>query len=418
MLELFEKAGYIPIPFSENADIYVINTCTVTGTGDKKSLQLIRRIKRLHPQSELIVTGCLAQRLSDTLIQMGARLVIGTQNRSHVVSLFEQAIAQNIAISAVKPLDNIGYEPLAIHTQQEKTRAVLKIQEGCDKHCSYCIIPSVRGPIRSRKLAEVIQEADTLSAAGHAEIVLTGIHLSSYGRDFKNGTSLKDVILSLNTLPHVKRIRIGSLEPNLINETFVNAIATCEKLCPQFHLSLQSGSNAVLKRMGRGYNLHMYQQAISLLREKYPLAAFTTDIIAGFPGETEDEHQETLTAVKHIGFAKIHVFPYSLREGTKAALLPNHIAKPVKDRRAKEIASIASEMARSYQRKFLGTLQPILFETYLENGLTEGYSREYIRVEVKNATPGTIENVLITGENKNGLIGHVEQCLHSNPLKE
>ena len=405
MLELFLKAGYTAVPFSDKADVYVVNTCTVTGTGDKKSLQISRRTLRLHPDSQLIIAGCLAQRMGKALLQMGARLVIGTQNRGQIVTLFEKAMAENLRICAVAALEETIYEPLAVSKQEERTRATLKIQEGCDRHCTYCIIPSVRGPIRSRRLEDVLAEAAALSENGYSELVLTGIHLSSYGRDLQGDIDLSDAMLGLNALPHVKRIRLGSLEPNLITEAFMRKLSKAEKLCPQFHPALQSGSNAVLNRMGRRYNMEMFTKAIQLIREYYPHAALTTDIIAGFPGETEEEHEETLEALKEIGFAKVHVFPYSIREGTKAASFSGQLSKQVKDRRAREITAIGEESAEAFRQTFVGKVRPVLFETRLENGCFEGYTPEYLRVEAKNATPGSIQNIRITKTIPDGLYG-------------
>lgn len=400
MLELFLKAGYTAVPFNEKADVYVVNTCTVTGTGDKKSLQISRRTLRLHPESQLIITGCLAQRMGKELLQMGARLVIGTQNRAQVVTLFEKAMAENLQICAVEALENAIYEPLAVFKQEERTRATLKIQEGCDRHCTYCIIPSVRGPIRSRPLEAVVKEAAALSENGYPELVLTGIHLSSYGRDLEADVDLADAVLALNALPRVKRIRLGSLEPNLITDSFMQKLSKAKKLCPQFHPALQSGSDPVLARMGRRYNMQMFLTAVSLIRKYYPHAALTTDIIAGFPGETEEEHMETLESIKKIGFSKVHVFPYSIREGTKAASFPGQIEKQVKERRAHEIATIGDQSATAYRQGFLGEICPVLFETE-----TEGYTPEYIRVEAPNGAAGQIQNVLITKTIPDGLYG-------------
>lgn len=407
MLEAFEAAGYTAVPFSGKADVYVVNTCTVTGTGDKKSLQISRRIRRIHPQSELIVAGCLAQKMGEALLQMGARLVIGTQNRAQIVTLFERAMADNTRICAVGSLENAVFEPLHVHSQEERTRAVLKIQEGCDRHCTYCIIPSVRGPIRSRPLSDVISEAQRLAQAGYREVVLTGIHLSSYGRDFSDGTRLQDAIKALNAIPGVQRIRLGSLEPNLITKDFVQAVKDCEKLCPQFHPSLQSGCDTVLNRMGRRYNMAMFLRAVAFIREAFPDAALTTDIIAGFPGETEDEHSETLRMLEAIGFAKLHVFPYSAREGTPAATFSGQLPKEAKERRAREIIALGEKMAAQYRRRFIGTVQPVLFEAALEDGSFEGYTREYVRVIAQGAVPGQIAQVHIQGECLDGLEGQI-----------
>ncbi|MBQ7850861.1 MAG: MiaB/RimO family radical SAM methylthiotransferase, partial [Clostridia bacterium] len=290
MLEKFRAAGYEVVPFEGEANVYVINTCTVTGTGDKKSMQLTRRLRREHPDSQIILAGCLAQRKGKELLETGARLIIGTQHRNEVVTLLEKAVAEGTAISAVNELnETTPFEELSIASQDEHTRATLKIQEGCNNHCTYCIIPSVRGPIRSRPLAEITAETKRLAAAGFTEIVLTGIHLSSYGKDWKDGTTLLDAIRAVHAVEGVQRIRLGSLEPTIATEEFARTLAMMTKVCPQFHLALQSGSDTVLARMARRYNMRMYMEAVANLRAAFPMAAFTTDVLTAFPGETEEE---------------------------------------------------------------------------------------------------------------------------------
>ena len=314
MLELFRAAGYAVVPFSENADVYVVNTCTVTGTGDKKSLQLARRLRREHPESEIILCGCLAQRKGEALLDTGARLILGTQRRSEVVTLLEKAVREGVQICAVDALTTqTPFESLTITDQEVHTRAILKIQEGCNNRCTYCIIPSVRGPIRSRPLEEVAAEARRLADTGFRELVLTGIHLSSYGRDLEGGVTLLDAIQAVQAIPGVVRIRLGSLEPTIATEEFSARLAAMDKVCPQFHLALQSGSDTVLARMARRYNARMYRAAVENLRRAFPHAAFTTDVLTGFPGETEEEYQETRDMIRFVGYAKIHVFPYSQR---------------------------------------------------------------------------------------------------------
>lgn len=407
MLEAFEAAGYQVVPFDQKADVYVVNTCTVTGTGDKKSLQTVRRVTRQHPGSQVIIAGCLAQRMGEKLMETGARLILGNQHRSEVVTLFEKAMAEGVQLCAVESLQSVPYENLSTRSQQEHTRAVLKIQEGCDRHCTYCIIPSVRGPIRSRRLEDVVEEARVLSEAGFSELVLTGIHLTSYGRDFSDTIRLADVIEALNALPRVERIRLGSLEPTLITPEFVQRILPCQKLCPQFHLALQSGSNTVLARMARRYNMDMYYKAIDLLKEAYPMAAFTTDILTGFPGETQQEYEETRDAIRQVGFAKIHVFPYSPREGTKAAVLPGQLTKAVKEQRARELIALGEEVAQAYHAQWVGQTVSVLFEEPCGDDLWEGYTPEYLRVVAPHACQGKILPVRVTGADANGLIGEL-----------
>lgn len=404
MLEKFREAGYEVVPFDSRADVYVINTCTVTGTGDKKSMQLTRRLRREHPDSQIVLAGCLAQRKGEELLSTGARLIIGTQRRSEVVALLEKAVADGTAISAVNELnETTPFETLAITSQDEHTRATLKIQEGCNNHCTYCIIPSVRGPIRSRPLESIRAETERLAAAGFTEIVLTGIHLSSYGRDWQDGTTLLDAIRTVHEVGGVQRIRLGSLEPTIATASFAQALAAMPKVCPQFHLALQSGSDTVLARMARRYNMRMYREAVANLRAAFPLAAFTTDVLTGFPGETEAELQETAAVIREIGFAKIHVFPYSQREGTKAAVMPGQLTKTEKERRARLLIAIGEETAAAYRQQWLGQTSAVLLEEKQDDRWF-GYTPEYIPVTLPDCAACAQGRILpvrltaITGE--------------------
>lgn len=410
MLELFRAAGYEVVPFDGAADVYVINTCTVTGTGDKKSLQLTRRLRREHPDSHIILAGCLAQRKSNDLLETGARLIIGTQRRNEVVTLLEKAVADDIAICAVNELnETTPFEPLAIASQDAHTRATLKIQEGCNNHCTYCIIPSVRGPIRSRPLAEITAETERLAAAGYTEIVLTGIHLSSYGKDWKDGATLLDAIRAVHQVEGVQRIRLGSLEPTIATPEFSRALAMLTKVCPQFHLALQSGSDTVLARMARRYNMRMYMDAVHNLRAAFPTAAFTTDVLTAFPGETEEELQQTAAVIREVGFAKIHVFPYSQREGTKAAVMPGQLPKAEKERRARLLIAIGEETAAAYQQQWLGHAATVLIEEKHGEGWF-GYTAEYIPVTIPDSPecrPGAIVPVTLTAITPEGMTGEI-----------
>ena len=407
MLELFRAAGYRAVPFTEPADVYVINTCTVTGVGDKKSLQAARRDRREHPDSALVLCGCLAQRKGGSLSEeLDARLVIGTQRRGEVVSLLEQALREDRNIVAVEPLPpGTPYEPLWIASQEEHTRAVMKIQEGCDNHCTYCIIPSVRGPVRSRSLDDIRLEAKALADAGFREIVLTGIHLTSYGRDL-DGLRLIDAIRCVHEVGGVDRIRLGSLEPTVADPAFTAALAGLPKVCPQFHLALQSGCDTVLQRMARRYNMRMYMEAVDAIRSVYPLAALTTDVLTGFPGETEEEHRTTCEAVRKIGFARIHVFPYSQREGTKAAVMPGQLPRTVKERRVRELIAVGEETSRQYRTQWLGRTANVLFETRDEAGW-HGYTEAYIPVTVSSDQDlsGQCLKVQLNGLTEDGMTG-------------
>lgn len=410
MLELFKAAGYTVVPFEGKADVYVVNTCTVTGTGDRKSMQLSRHLKRLYPDCKLILCGCLAQKKGEALISAGADVVLGTQSRAHIVDLLEKNIRTGAPVCDVKPLlPDSPYEPLYITTQSERTRATLKIQEGCNNHCTYCIIPSVRGPIRSRPLQDIYAEAFRLSESGFSEIVLTGIHLSSYGRDLHDGTSLLDVLRMLQNISGIQRIRLGSLEPTIATEDFAQEVKKLDKVCPQFHLALQSGSNSVLRRMKRQYNTDMYTHAVENIRKVFPMAALTTDILTGFPGETEEEYQETRDYIRQIGFSRIHVFPYSKREDTPAAIMPGQLTKAVKEQRARDLILLGNEVAYDYLVSWIGKKTTVILEEQ-EDGFWIGYTPEYIRVflssypALQNGQTLCVELTEVVGSHMNGIV--------------
>ena len=382
MLELFQKEGYQLLPMDATADVYLVNTCTVTGTGDKKSLQLIRKIRREHPDASLIVCGCMAQERGADLLAMGADLVLGTQRRNEVVALLHQVCETGKPVCAVEPLRNgQPFECLSITTQNEHTRATLKIQEGCDNHCSYCIIPSVRGPVRSRLPEDIREEVSRLSRAGFREIVLTGIHLCSYGRDLDPALTLLDAIRLVQEDDGILRIRLGSLEPTVATPAFASELRKLDKICPQFHLALQSGSDTVLARMKRRYNASQYLQAVENLRREFPDAAFTTDILTGFPGETDQEFEETKDMIRKVGFARIHVFPYSPRPRTPAAEMPGQLSSEEKERRARELIALGNRVAGEYLAGWVGRESVLLPEEKV-NGHWEGYTPEYIRVRL------------------------------------
>lgn len=382
MLEIFQQAGYQAVSMDRPADVYLVNTCTVTGTGDKKSLQLIRKIRREHPSSILVVCGCMAQQRGEELLSTGADLVLGTQRRGEILSLVEQVRNTGAPLCAVEPLqEGQPFERLSITTQNEHTRAVLKIQEGCCNHCSYCIIPAVRGPIRSRPLDDILSEVTRLSASGFREVVLTGIHLCSYGRDLDSAVTLLDVIHAVQQVDGILRIRLGSLEPTVATPEFASALRQSDKLCPQFHLALQSGSDSVLRRMRRRYNTAQYLRGVENLRREFPCAAFTTDILTGFPGETPEEFEETAHMIEKVGFARIHVFPYSPRPDTPAAEMPGQLSPEEKERRARELISLGNRIAGEYLKTWLGRESVLLPEEQV-NGCWEGYTPEYIRVRL------------------------------------
>ena len=408
MLELLLRAGYTSVPFQEEADVYVINTCTVTGTGDRKSLQLARRIRREHPDSVLVLCGCLAQRSGqDLLRQTGADIVLGTQYRGQIRELLDRFLENRQPLCAVSPLlPGLPFEDLNISEISGHTRATVKIQEGCDNHCTYCIIPSVRGPVRSRGLEDLRMEVLRLRDAGFSEIVLTGIHLASYGKDSPGRSlSLLDAIRTVHAVDGIERIRLGSLEPVIATSDFCKALADLPKVCPQFHLALQSGSDSVLARMKRRYNTAQYLSSVGRIRSVFPRAALTTDILTGFPGETEAEYQETRDFIQKIGFARIHVFPYSPREGTPASCLPEQLSPALKEARSRELIRLGRQVAQTYLKSWLGQ-ESVLLPEELSGDRWEGYTPEYIRISLPagaQCTAGKTVPVRLTGFTRDGM---------------
>ena len=407
MLELFEQAGYQPGDFDQPCDVYVINTCTVTGTGDKKSMQAVRRARRLNPAADIIVCGCMAQRDGEKLLaDTDARLILGTARRAEIVTLLEQAQREHTRLCAVTDVRRAAFEPLLITHQEGRTRATLKIQEGCDRFCTYCIIPYVRGGIRSRSVQDVRDEAARLAQAGYREIVLTGIHLTSYGRDLKNGDTLLSVIRAVHDIAGVERIRLGSLEPVIATADFARALGAMPKLCPQFHLALQSGCDSVLRRMRRRYDTAAFRESAQALRAVFPDCALTTDVMSGFPGETDAEHRQSLDFCREMRFARMHVFPYSEREGTAAATMPDPVPRHIREERARELIALGAGMAEDYRRAQLGTVRRVLFEQCAD-GVSVGYTPEYMRCEAPGAVCGQTLPVRMTGLLPEGFSGEI-----------
>ena len=407
MRERFEQAGYRTAEFDGQADIYVVNTCTVTGTGDQKSIKLIRRLNREHPDAGIIVAGCLAQRAADELTLPGVRLVLGTQRRGEVVELLEQAMKQDCALVAVETLRKAPFEHLTVHAHEGHTRATMKIQEGCDRWCTYCIIPSVRGPIRSRPVDEIRAEAESLAQAGFKEVVLTGIHLTSYGRDMKDGTTLLDAIRAAHDVPGIERVRLGSLEPVVVTEEFVAGVAQMPKVCHQFHLALQSGSDTVLARMRRRYTSGEFLTACAMLRRAFEDCALTTDVMTGFPGETQAEFDETKDTCTKAGFARMHVFPYSEREGTKAAIMPDSVPRQIREERARELIALGRVLEKEALQARVGREEQVLVEEIDDEGFGVGYTGGYMRVRVKEGKPGEVVRVQILDADDEELTGEI-----------
>lgn len=393
MRMLFEHAGYTAVPFEEVADVYVVNTCTVTQTSDKKSRQSIAKAHARNPQACIAVVGCYAQQAADIVKTLpGVRLVLGTQHRRSIVERVEALEGTKGPLNAVEDIQKARlFEALPVAAQGTRTRAQLKIQDGCDRYCSYCIIPYARGAVRSSKAEDIQQGLRSLGEKGVEEVVLTGIHLMSYGKDLPGEARLDDIVRMAASTPGIGRIRLGSLEPALIDEAFVRGLSAVEphKLCRQFHLSLQSGSSTVLQRMNRRYTPTAYAQAVQRLRRAFPGCAITTDIIAGFPGETDKEHVQTLAFIKEVEFARIHVFPYSRRTGTKAASMAGQLTKTQKDERAKAIMTLGKQQEQAYLFGQLGQTLEVLFEEQAD-GYSEGYAGNYVRVRAHGALPNKI----------------------------
>lgn len=407
MRERFEEAGFRTVDFEDRADVYVVNTCTVTGTGDKKSMQTIRRCHRNNPDAAIVVTGCLAQRAADELKLPGVRLVLGTQRRGEVVQLLAQALEQDCALIAVETLRQAPFEHLTVHAHEGHTRATMKIQEGCDRWCTYCIIPSVRGPIRSRPLDEIRAEAQSLAAAGFKEVVLTGIHLTSYGREQHGAITLLDAIRAVHEVEGIERIRLGSLEPVIVTGAFVQGIAAMPKVCHQFHLALQSGSDTVLARMRRRYTSGEFLAACAMLRGAFEDCALTTDVMTGFPGETEEEFAQTVDTCQRAGFARMHVFPYSEREGTKAAAMAGSVPRHIREERARQLIAVGKALERAALEGRVGKTDEVLIEEIDAQGRGTGYTGGYMRVHVQGAQPGEIVRVWITGIENDELSGEI-----------
>lgn len=402
MLEGFLAKGYQVRDFDQICDVYVVNTCTVTGTGDQKSLKAIRQAARRNPGAAIVAAGCLSQRDAQKLSAMpGVRLVLGTQRRAQAAELVEDAMSRGVTLNAVKDLTDAPFEENSVTAHEGHTRAVLKIQEGCDHRCAYCIIPDVRGPVRSRDAAAVAQEAARLGQAGFAEVVLTGIHLCSYGRDIP-GLTLMDAVRAVCGVPQIRRVRLGSLEPSWVTGQVARELAQLPSLCRHFHLSLQSGCDATLRRMRRRYTSQGFARAAALLREAMPGCAITTDVITGFPGEGEEEFAQSLAFCAQMDFARMHVFPYSERAGTDAAAMEGSVPVEVRRARAHRLIEVAAQREQAYVALHIGREREVLIE---EEG--EGLTREYVRVQVPGALPGHIYDVRITGCRGNLALGEI-----------
>ncbi len=409
MTELFLKSGYSVVDHNEFADVYVINTCTVTNLSDKKSRQFIRRSKNNNTEAIIAVVGCYSQVAPDEISAIEeVDIILGTDNRNKIVELCEEFKTEKQKMNLVTDIMKVReFEELEIENVEGKTRAFLKVQDGCNQYCSYCIIPYARGSIRSRKMDSVQEEVERLARAGFKEVVLTGIHIASYGKDLGQ-ERLIDLIEQIHEVDGIERIRLGSLEPTLVTDEFMQRLSSLKKVCNHFHLSLQSGSDTVLKRMNRRYTQAEYRDIVGIIRKYMDDVAFTTDIIVGFPEETEEEFKQSYDFVREIGFSKVHVFQYSPRKGTPAAELVQ-LNGNIKHDRSKKLIELSDKMNKEFNEKFIGDTLDVLFEeeSKFKVNHIEGYTTNYIRViTVANETLiGEISSVKIESVHGDSLIG-------------
>ena len=383
MIEKFIKKGYKIVEFNEKADIYIINTCTVTNMADRKSRQMLRRVKEINPSSIVVACGCYAQVAKEELEKIPEiDLIYGTNEKNKIVEYIEEFQRNNINNSLIT---DVMYQKefldFGTTDYTEKTRAVIKVQDGCDRFCSYCIIPYARGHVRSRKIESVIEEIKAISKKGIKEVVITGIHVASYGKDFKEKKQLIDLLEEINKIDGIERIRLGSLEPTLITVEFLERLTKLEKICDHFHLSLQSGCDETLKRMNRRYTTEEFKKCTELLKEAYPNVSLTTDIIVGFPGETEEEFDKTYEFLKDINFYQMHVFKYSPRKGTKAAVMKEQIDGSIKEERSNKLISLSNENEIAHNEKELGKELEVLWEEQ-EGEFIKGHTTNYKVVKI------------------------------------
>lgn len=393
MQELLEQNGYEIVPFQEGADIYIINTCTVTNMADRKSRQMIHRAKKMNPDAIVVAAGCYvqAQENSDKIDEC-IDIVIGNNKKQNLIEIleeYEQKRKEADGVFVQQEVIDINhtkeYEELHLTKTAEHTRAYIKVQDGCNQFCTYCIIPYMRGRVRSRRKEEVVEEVSALAANGYKEVVLTGIHLSSYGVDFEEKETLLSLIQAVHAIEGIERIRLGSLEPRIITEEFASALSALPKICPHFHLSLQSGCEETLKRMNRRYSAEEYFEKCMLLRKYFENPALTTDIIVGFPGETVEEFEESRAFVEKVNFYETHIFKYSKRQGTKAAVMPNQVPEPEKTKRSNTLLALDERNRKAYEEQFAGKETEILVEEQMEkDGKTYwiGHTKEYIRLAI------------------------------------
>ena len=410
MEQTLRARGHEVVPFSQEADAYVVNTCSVTAVSDQKSRQVIHRVKKQHPDAVVAVCGCYSQTHADDVRALGVDLLSGTGDRQGFLDLLEEAVVQRRPIEALdRSFDRRIFEVLPAGGMAERTRAMLKVEDGCVNFCTYCIIPYARGPVRSLPLETAVEQTVQLCREGYREIVLTGIEISSWGRDLKTGESLIDLMEAVCRAAGPVRIRLGSLEPRTITEDFCRRAAALPNLCPQFHLSLQSGCDETLRRMNRKYDTARYVQSVELLNQYFEYPAITTDLITGFPEETEEEFSKTLSFLERCGFAQMHIFPYSIRPGTPAADMPQ-VPKAVKEERAHRAAQVAAGLHRKYLEGCVGRTYPVLFEQP-RDGRYFGHAPNYMEVLVDGADlHNQVRRVTITGTDGEVLLGTLAEA--------
>ena len=386
MQQLLEDAGYEIVPFREGADVYIINTCSVTNVADRKSRQMLHRAKKLNPSAAVVAVGCYVQAAGAELKKDEAvDLIVGNNQKKDLVEILDDYFADHENSGEILDIGHSQeYEELHIRRIADHTRAFIKVQDGCNQFCSYCIIPYTRGRVRSRRPEDIEREVRGIAEAGYKEIVLTGIHLSSYGVDFKDEQkeNLLTLIKRLDQIPGIERLRLGSLEPRIVTREFAKELASLRTICPHFHLSLQSGCDATLKRMNRRYNAAEYQACCEILREEFDNPAITTDVIVGFPGETEEEFAETERFLKAIHFYEMHIFKYSRRAGTRAADMPDQVPEGTKSVRSDILLALEKQQSLEYRGRFLGTEEEILLEEPIEIDGTKymmGHTRQYVK---------------------------------------
>lgn len=386
MQQLLEDAGYEIVPFREGADVYIINTCSVTNVADRKSRQMLHRAKKMNPSAAVVAVGCYVQAAGAELKKDEAvDLIVGNNQKKDLVQILDDYFADHENSGEILDIGHSQeYEELHIRRIADYTRAFIKVQDGCNQFCSYCIIPYTRGRVRSRRPEDIEREVRGIAEAGYKEIVLTGIHLSSYGVDFKDEQqeNLLTLIKRLDQIPGIERLRLGSLEPRIVTREFAKELARLRTICPHFHLSLQSGCDATLKRMNRRYNAAEYQACCEILREEFDNPAITTDVIVGFPGETEEEFAETERFLKAIHFYEMHIFKYSRRAGTRAADMPDQVPEGTKSVRSDILLALEKQQSLEYRGRFLGTEEEILLEEPIEIDGTKymmGHTRQYVK---------------------------------------